>query len=73
MLNIIFDFFLTENTYPGVMKPGMCFTIEPALTQGEEEVVILEDGWSVLTVDNARSAQCEHTVLITDNGVDILT
>lgn len=71
-LAIIKSFF-TENSYPGVMRPGMTFTIEPALTQGTEEVEILEDQWTVVTVDNARSAQSEHTVLITTKGVEILT
>ena len=55
------------------MKPGMTFTVEPVITQGREEVIILEDGWTAVTMDNARSAQMEHTILITDHGCDILT
>lgn len=66
-------FLLKGNNYPGVMVPGMTFTIEPALAQGSGEVEILEDGWSVATVDNGRSAQCEHTILITETGCEILT
>lgn len=51
----------------------MTFTIEPILTQGEELIDILEDDWTAVTADNARTAQCEHTVLITRSGVEILT
>ena len=67
------DIFHMNNSYPGKMKPGMTFTIEPAISEGGYDIVILEDGWTALTEDNARSAQFEHTVLITDNGVEILT
>lgn len=55
------------------MKPGMTFTIEPIISQGEEEVEILDDGWTAVTVDKARTAQIEHTILITDQGYEILT
>lgn len=55
------------------MKPGMVFTIEPVICQGSNEVELLEDGWSIVTLDNARGAQFEHTILITENGYDILT
>lgn len=55
------------------MHPGMTFTIEPVLTHGDERCVILEDGWTVMTEDNARAAQSEHTVLITEDGAEILT
>lgn len=55
------------------MKPGMTFTIEPILTLGDPLVEIQEDGWTAMTVDNARTAQFEHTILITPNGVEILT
>lgn len=51
----------------------MTFTVEPILTQGSEGVVILEDGWTAMTRDNARAAQFEHTILITEHGYDILT
>lgn len=61
------------NKYPGRMEAGMTFTIEPAISQGGQKCVILEDGWTAITEDGSRSAQFEHTVLITDNGVDILT
>lgn len=55
------------------MKPGMTFTIEPALSHGSEKVVILEDGWTVITDDGSRAAQAEHTILITEHGAEILT
>ena len=55
------------------MQAGMTFTIEPILTQGGPEIEILEDGWTAVTVDNARTAQVEHTILITETGCDILT
>ena len=51
----------------------MVFTIEPVLSQGGREIVVLEDGWTAVTLDNARTAQFEHTVLVTEKGADILT
>uniref|UniRef100_A0AAV1VC98 Methionine aminopeptidase n=1 Tax=Peronospora matthiolae TaxID=2874970 RepID=A0AAV1VC98_9STRA len=62
-----------RNDEPGTMQPGMAFTIEPALTEGSPEVVRWDDGWTVATADGGRAAQAEHTVLITEDGVDILT
>ncbi|XP_076639161.1 methionine aminopeptidase 1D, mitochondrial isoform X1 [Colletes latitarsis] len=62
-----------SNDSPGKMLPGMTFTIEPILSQGSHEIEILEDGWTAVTVDNSRTAQVEHTILITDTGCDILT
>lgn len=55
------------------MKSGMTFTIEPVLTQGEKEIIILEDGWTAVTADNARTAQFEHTILVTKGTAEILT
>ncbi|CAG0882132.1 unnamed protein product [Darwinula stevensoni] len=55
------------------MTSGMVFTVEPILSQGGSQVVILEDGWTAMTLDNARTAQFEHTIHITDDGVEILT
>lgn len=55
------------------MKPGMTFTIEPVLTHGSVNTVILEDGWTVVTEDSSRTAQIEHTILVTDDGAEILT
>ncbi|KAF7432649.1 hypothetical protein PC9H_004591 [Pleurotus ostreatus] len=62
------------NDEPGVMAPGHCFTIEPALIQGSKPTAwIFPDGWTASTENCARSAQAEHMVLITPDGVDVLT
>ncbi|KAL7642797.1 UNVERIFIED_CONTAM: hypothetical protein RMT77_006085 [Armadillidium vulgare] len=61
------------NQMPGLMKAGMTFTVEPVLAQGSKEALILEDGWTVVMLDDSRAAQFEHTILITDNGHQILT
>ena len=53
--------------------PGMTFTIEPMLNAGRAEVRLLPDGWTVVTKDHSLSAQWEHTVLVTDDGVEVLT
>ena len=56
------------------MKPGMTFTIEPMINLGLPEAIVDEkDGWTARTVDNKLSAQYEHTLLVTDSGVEILT
>ncbi|KAJ6646083.1 Methionine aminopeptidase 1D, mitochondrial [Pseudolycoriella hygida] len=62
-----------ENDLFGTMLPGMVFTIEPLLTLGEQEIEILDDDWTAISTDGARSAQFEHTVLITESGVEVLT
>lgn len=49
------------------------FILEPVISEGNPEVVILEDGWTAVSLDDSRSAQFEHTVLITEEGVKILT
>jgi methionyl aminopeptidase len=56
-----------------VMEPGMTFTIEPMLTLGTIDYEIWPDGWTVVTGDRKRTAQFEHTVLVTDHGHEILT
>ena len=56
-----------------VMEPGMTFTIEPMLTLGTIEYDIWPDGWTVVTKDGKRTAQFEHTVLVTGDGHEILT
>lgn len=56
-----------------VLRPGMAFTIEPMINLGSPEVTLLGDGWTVVTADGSLSAQFEHTVLVTDDGVEILT
>ena len=57
----------------GVMKPGHCFTIEPMLNLGTYKDKTWPDNWTAVTCDGKRSAQFEHTLLITENGVEILT
>jgi methionyl aminopeptidase len=57
-----------------VMKPGMIFTIEPMINMGKARVSIdKEDGWTARTKDNKLSAQYEHTILVTEDGFDVLT
>jgi methionyl aminopeptidase len=56
-----------------LIQPGMTFTIEPMLTLGTEEWDMWDDGWTVVTKDRSRSAQFEHTLLVTDTGAEILT
>lgn len=57
-----------------VMRPGMTFTIEPMINIGTARTVLSKvDGWTVRTADGALSAQWEHTVLVTESGVDIMT
>ena len=59
--------------YNTVIKPGMTFTIEPMLNLGTVEWDMWDDDWTVVTKDRKRSAQFEHTLLITDTGAEILT
>ena len=57
-----------------VMKPGMTFTIEPMITLGTwQHKMVFDDDWTAVTADGKRTAQFEHTVLVTDDGVDVLT
>ena len=55
------------------IKAGMIFTVEPMINMGTWESKIWEDGWTAVTADLQRSAQFEHTILVTQNGMDILT
>ncbi len=55
------------------LVPGMVFTIEPMINMGGYQVKTLEDGWTAVTVDGSLSAQWEHTLCVTEDGVDILT
>jgi methionyl aminopeptidase len=59
--------------YNTVIEPGMTFTIEPMLNLGTSEWDMWDDSWTVVTKDRRRSAQFEHTLLITDTGAEILT
>ena len=56
-----------------VLKQGMTFTIEPMINEGQRHTKVLPDGWTVVTKDRKLSAQWEHTVLVTADGVEILT
>lgn len=55
------------------LKEGMCFTIEPMVNAGKRYSKILPDKWTVVTKDRSLSAQWEHTLLVTKNGVEVLT
>lgn len=55
------------------LKAGMCLTIEPMVNMGKQQCKLLKDGWTVVTRDRSLSAQWEHTLLVTENGVEILT
>ena len=57
----------------GVMRKGHVFTVEPMISVGTWEDVTWGDNWTAVTRDGKRSAQFEHTVVVTDTGVEILT
>jgi methionyl aminopeptidase len=56
-----------------VMEPGMTFTIEPMISMGAWQQRIWDDGWTAVTTDGRRTAQFEHTMVVTDDGVELLT
>ena len=55
------------------LKPGMIFTVEPMINAGKAAIRHLPDGWTVTTKDGSLSAQWEHTVLVTEDGYEVLT
>jgi methionyl aminopeptidase len=55
------------------LEAGMTFTIEPMINIGKRHVKLLSDDWTVVTKDHSLSAQWEHTILVTDDGYDVLT
>jgi methionyl aminopeptidase len=55
------------------MVTGMTFTIEPMINAGNRHVKLLPDHWTVVTKDHKLSAQFEHTILVTDDGCEVLT
>ena len=59
--------------YSTVMEVGMVFTIEPMLTLGDQDWEQWDDGWTVVTRDRSRTAQFEHTLVVTEDGADVLT
>ncbi len=56
-----------------VLRPGMFFTVEPMINLGRPHVKVLSDGWTAVTRDRSLSAQFEHTIGVTSNGVEIFT
>jgi len=56
-----------------VLQPGMFFTVEPMVNLGKHHVKLLADGWTAVTRDKSLSAQCEHSVGVTETGVEIFT
>ncbi|KAI0403333.1 methionine aminopeptidase 1 [Xylaria palmicola] len=62
-----------KNKAAGVCKPGLTFTIEPILTLGKPHDQYWPDNWTNVTVDGKRTAQFEHTLLVTETGVEVLT
>jgi len=56
-----------------VLEPGMIFTIEPMINAGKRQVKLMPDNWTVVTKDHSLSAQWEHTILVTDDGFEVLT
>jgi methionyl aminopeptidase len=55
------------------MKPGLVLAIEPMLNLGDDETAVMPDGWTVVTADGSLSAHFEHTVAVTDDGIEVLT
>jgi methionyl aminopeptidase len=62
-----------EPAYDVELKPGMIFTVEPMVNLGRPHVKVLSDGWTAVTRDRSLSAQFEHTVGVTETGVEIFT
>lgn len=56
-----------------ILEAGMTFTIEPMINLGKKDIRQLDDGWTIVTKDRKLSAQWEHTILVTDDGFEILT
>ena len=62
-----------EPRYTTPMEVGMVFTIEPMIAMGDHREVIWPDGWTAVTVDGLRTAQFEHTLVVTESGAEVLT
>lgn len=62
-----------KNKAVGECKPGMTFTIEPMIALGKYRDVTWPDNWTSTTIDGKLTAQFEHTLLVTETGVEILT
>ncbi len=68
----VLHYYSNENT-DVLLQTGMTFTIEPMINAGKRHIKILPDKWTVVTKDHSLSAQWEHTILVTEQGVEILT
>lgn len=66
-------FHYDNSAYKRLIKPGMTFTVEPMLNQGSKDIYLLDDGWTIVTSDRKLSAQFEHSIAVTEDGVEILT
>lgn len=62
-----------EPTYDVALRPGMLFTVEPMINLGRPQVKVLADGWTAVTRDRSLSAQFEHSVGVTETGVEVFT
>jgi methionyl aminopeptidase len=67
----VLHYYDSRNTL--VMRPGMTFTIEPMITLGSWQHRMWDDDWTAVTADGKRTAQFEHTILVTDDGAEVLT
>ena len=68
----VLHYSIPKRTY--LIVPGMVFTIEPMINEGRKNITIdKEDGWTVRTIDNKLSAQWEHTLVVTEDGVEIIS
>jgi methionyl aminopeptidase len=65
--------FVEKNVASPKLRAGMTIAIEPMVNAGAPQVVVLRDGWTVVTKDGQLSAHFEHTVLVTDTEPEILT
>ena len=62
-----------SDAYTDILEPGMTLTIEPMINLGELPYRVWDDGWTVQNIDGEYTAQFEHTIVITDDGNEILT
>src|SRR6266545_63802 len=62
-----------DERFDDIIEPGMTFTIEPMLTLGTYDYDLWDDGWTATTKDKSRTAQFEHTLVVTDTGAEVLT
>ncbi|RKZ89786.1 MAG: type I methionyl aminopeptidase [Candidatus Parabeggiatoa sp. nov. 3] len=69
----VLHYYSNENTDNILLQAGMIFTIEPMINAGKRHIKILPDKWTVVTKDHRLSAQWEHSLLVTEQGVEVLT